>query len=427
MPKITIGRSDSDREKYGEKKATAFIGKHLVGDKREAHAANILRMDIARPHVISVFGKRGSGKSYTLGVIAEELMTAEPDIKDNLATVIVDTMGIYWSMKYPNDRATNLLDKWDLKPKRVDTDHYIPQGQEKIFQENEIPYDETFTLQPGGLSASDWAMAFDIESNSPMGILLERAMRNLKQDKDQDFGIDDVIEYVRAQEGFKKKVKEGLVNRFMSAKDWGIFSQTGLDLDELTQRGKVSVLDVSLFGEITGGWSVRTLVVGLLAKRFLRERMRARRIEEIEEMEGTVRSEMPIVWMLMDEAHTFVPAEGETPASTPILQWVKLGREPGVSLALATQRPNKLHNDVISQSDLIISHRLTSKPDIDALGNVMQTYMRKDLATYLDNLPRTKGAAICLDDNSERIYSMQVRPRFSWHAGGTPIAIKRNE
>lgn len=425
MPKITIGRSDSDLERYGEEKATAYIGKHLVGEKREAHAANPLRMDIARPHVISVFGKRGSGKSYTLGVIAEELMTAETNVKDNLATIIVDTMGIYWAMKNPNERSINMLEDWNLKPKGIETDHYIPEGQVEKFRENEIPFDETFTLKPGGLSSSDWSMAFETDRNEPMGILLERAMRNLREEKGEKFSIDDIIEFVRSTEGFKDKIKEALVNRFQTAKEWGIFSQEGIDLDKLSQRGKVSVLDVSLFGEITGGWSVRTLVVGLLAKRFLRQRMQARRIEEIEEMEGTVRSEMPIVWMILDEAHTFVPSEGETPSSQPLLQWVKLGREPGVSLACATQRPNKLHNDVISQSDIIISHRLTSKPDIEALRNVMQTYMRYDLAQYIDNLPRQEGAAICLDDNSERIYTLQVRPRFSWHAGGTPTALKK--
>ena len=35
--------------------------------------SNKIFMDIARSHVVLVAGKRGSGKSYTLGVIAEEL------------------------------------------------------------------------------------------------------------------------------------------------------------------------------------------------------------------------------------------------------------------------------------------------------------------------------------------------------------------
>ncbi|MBI2448855.1 hypothetical protein HYV49_01015 [Candidatus Pacearchaeota archaeon] len=41
-----------------------------------------------------------------------------------------------------------------------------------------------------------------------------------------------------------------------------------------------------------------------------------------------------------------------------------------------------------------------------------------------DDLPKLKGSAIILDDNSERIYPMRVRPKFTWHGGESPVAIK---
>jgi hypothetical protein len=55
----------------------------------------------------------------------------------------------------------------------------------------------------------------------------------------------------------------------------------------------------------------------------------------------------------------------------------------------------------------------------------MQTYAMKDMEEYMNALPKKKGVALILDDNSERIYTIQIRPRFSWHAGGSPMAIKR--
>jgi hypothetical protein len=127
--------------------------------------------------------------------------------------------------------------------------------------------------------------------------------------------------------------------------------------------------------------------------------------------------------MLLDEAHQFLPEVGATPATSPLLQWVKIGREPGVSLVMATQQPYKLHADALSQCDLIVSHRITAKTDIDALGAIMQTYLKYNIGEYVDALPRVKGAAILLDDNSERLYALRARPRMSWHAGGSPIAI----
>ncbi|MFB6190829.1 MAG: ATP-binding protein [Candidatus Nanohaloarchaea archaeon] len=418
MPKISVGRDEEDREEHGLK-GTGVIGKHLVGENEEAHKANPIYFDLARPHVMGIFGKRGTGKSYSMGVIAEELQNA--DIADNLSTIIVDPMGIYWSMKRPNDRQATELENWDQKPEAFEAEVFIPEGKTQHFEEREMPYDDTFTLNPAELSAQEWAMAFGIEMNSEAGILLERMLTKLEEEMD-DYSIDDMMRLIDRFD-FPEEVKRRLENRFMSAKDWGIFGEES-SLDKLTQRGGLSVLDVSVFGEMGSGWSVRALVVGLLAKKILRERMTARRIEEIDEMEGIAENEMPIVWMLIDEAHEFLPAEGETAASHPLMRWVKIGREPGVSLGLATQQPAKLHPDALSQCDLILSHRLTASQDIDALGNIMHTYMRHDIDHYIDALPDRVGTGLILDDNSERIYPLQIRPRKSWHAGGTPDAFE---
>ena len=53
----------------------------------------------------------------------------------------------------------------------------------------------------------------------------------------------------------------------------------------------------------------------------------------------------------------------------------------------------------------------------------MQTYLAADVTRYLNELPSLKGSAIILDDNSERIYPMRVRPRFTWHGGEAPTAV----
>lgn len=424
MPKITVGRDDADIEEYGEELATAYIGKHIVGDQQEAHTANPLRMDIARPHVMGVFGKRGTGKSYTLGVIAEELRQARDDIRDNLSTLMVDSMGIFWSMKNPNEEDPVLLDRWDLTPQPINIDLFVPEGQAGSFRDRDVRFDGTFAIRPGDLNAGDWALAFGIDITDPMGVLLERIVNDLREDKGSGYAVQDLISYAESHDDFEENVRRALVNRFEAADDWGIFSVGAPAVEELTDRGSVTVLDVSMFEDLSAGWSARALIVGLLARKMLRERMEAKRVEEIEAMEGMQASESPIVWMLIDEAHQFVPDEGKTPASDPLLQWAKIGREPGVSLVLATQQPNKLHSDLLSQMDIMLTHRLTARNDIEALGNIMQTYVQEDLVDYIDNLPRQDGAGIILDDNSERVYSVQIRPRLSWHAGGTPSAVK---
>ena len=418
MPKISVGRDQDDRDKHGLK-GTGIIGKHLVGEKEEAHQANPIYFDLARPHVMGVFGKRGTGKSYSVGTIAEELQTS--DISDNLSTIIIDPMGIYWSMKRPNDRSITILEDWDLKPNGFDAQVYIPKGKASEFEEQEMPYDDTFTLKPGELTAQEWAMAFNIDISSERGILLERVISKLQENYGTDYRIEHIIKGVRNFD-FSEEVQEGLVNRFTAAQNWGVFGEES-SIDKFTTRGELSIVDVSAFSGASSGWSVRALIVALLAKRILRRRMTARRVEEIDEMQNISENEMPITWMLIDEAHEFLPAEGETPASKPLLRWVKIGREPGVSLVLATQQPAKLHPNALSQCDIVLSHRLTAKQDIDSLGEIMQTYMRHDLKHYIDALPDKPGTGLVLDDNSERIYPIQMRPRKSWHAGGTPDAF----
>jgi hypothetical protein len=79
----------------------------------------------------------------------------------------------------------------------------------------------------------------------------------------------------------------------------------------------------------------------------------------------------------------------------------------------------------MTQSDTVIAHRITAKIDIDALGTLMQSYMRESLDKAINNLPEVKGAALVFDDTNERIYSVQVRPKISWHGGASPTALSQ--
>ena len=42
-------------------------------------------------------------------------------------------------------------------------------------------------------------------------------------------------------------------------------------------------------------------------------------------------------------------------------------------------------------------------------------------------MPKTKGCAIIMDDKNERLHTMQIKPRISWHGGEDPNAIEEVE
>lgn len=422
VEKIVVGRDREDLKKFGDQ-GTAFIGKHIVGKGEESHLTNPVQMDITRPHVILVTGKRGCGKSYSAGVVAEEIALLPDDIRNNLSVLMIDTMGIFWSMSKPNDIGKKVLDEWRLEPRGFDINLFVPRKYVPDYEAigiKPIP----FSLACGELSAMDWILTFGFSIIDPYGIAIERAIKMTERGFGDRYGIDDIISSIEKDTRTEQKIKDALVNRFLAASDWGVFEKAGTPLKDIFQRGGLTVIDVSHYMRVSAGWSVRTMLVGILARKIFQERLMARKEEEFEIMTGSARETIPMVWIMIDEAHQFCGTGEPTAATEPLLTLVKEGREPGISVLMITQRPDKLHEDVLAQCDLIISHRLTSRSDIEALRSIMQTYVLEDIQELINSLPRSKGTAIVLDDNSERLYSVAVRPRYSWHAGGSPIALK---
>jgi len=427
---IVVGRNKTDREILGTN-GTVNIGKLYVHMGQTTSLSNSVFLDVARTHVMMICGKRGSGKSYSSSVIAEEISRLPPDIKENITVLFFDTMGIFWTMKYPNKRQEDLLEQWDLKPEGMDIQIFTPQGYYHTYKDSGLPADHAFSLKTSELDAGDWCNVFDIKITGPMGILIERTLSALRS-KQNDYSINDILTLIRKGTKSDKHTKDAVENRFSAADSWGLFDEHGTSINDLMKRGSVNVLDISCYTHTGGNWSIKGLVIGIICRKLLTERISARKIEELEDInkhksyfhEEEKYLEKPMVWIMIDEAHEFLPREGTTPATDALVQLLREGRQPGISLVLVTQQPGEIHKDVLTQSDIILSHRLTSKMDIEALNTMMQSYLITDLQGYLNNLPRVKGSAILLDDNSERIYPVGVHPKRSWHGGEAPTALK---
>ncbi len=370
--------------------------------------------------------------SYTMGAIAEGMVEMPTDIKQNLSIILLDTMGVYWTMKYPNRKELLMLRDWGLEPKGLDVQIYTPTAFHKEYKEKGIPTDFSFALQPNELSALDWCTTFDVDINAPIGVFIERIINKLN-DTAVAYSIEDIISAIDTDKGVSDPVRDATKNRFVNTLHWGLFDKQGTSINELVQAGKVTVLDVSCYATTPNGWKIKCLVVGLLSQKLFMHRMLVRKNEEFAQIHETMRyfgdsmeekKDFPLVWVVVDEAHEFLPKEGKTTASNPLITILREGRQPGISLILATQQPGKIHTDVMTQSDTVVGHRITAKIDTDALGTLMQSYMREGLTSMLDHLPRTKGSAIVFDDTNERLFPIKIRPRSTWHGGESPTAIR---
>jgi len=414
-----IGRKKSVYEKYGEE-GGLLLGRVL--DEQGFHKR--VYLDGLSPHVVFISGARGSGKSYSLGVIAEELVLKNP----NVASVVIDPIGIFWSMKFPNrdSKELSVLSDWGLEPTGVEnTRVFVPYGLRNSVPGN--TYDKLFSLKPSELSVDDWCLTFGIERFSPSGLLLEKAIEKARE-KYSDFGLDELIkviekdkELVSKEKGYKSDSRRALVSRLEAAKSWGVLSKEGTSLAEVCKAGVISVIDISFLDE-----NVASLVIGMLAKKILNARKLVTRQEtmggfvELNDLEEVVDKDIPPTWLFIDEAHTLIPSgSSKTAATSSLIEYVKQGRRPGCSLVFATQQPSAIDTRVLSQLDLLLCHKLIFNEDLKAVLKRMPTSLPQEFTKsgFIKKLP----IGVCLtgdrSDETSRAFVMQVRPRLSQHEG----------
>jgi len=435
MYNIILGRSKNDQEKYG-KKGTVYIGKQYIQMGNKSSLSNPIYLDVARAHAMLIVGKRGGGKSYTMGSLAEGLVEMEPEIAQNLSFVLMDTMGVYWSMKYANEKESELLKKWGLEGKGLDVQIYVPGGFFNKYKEDGIPVDFPLYIQPRELSIEDWMQVFKLTSNDFIGVIIQKIVGDLLK-TNTNFDIDEIIEKINNYDRIDNKDKLATTIRFENTKNWGIFSKNATKIKDLLHGGKVTVIDYSPFVALPGGWEVKALVLGLISKKIFVERMLVRKNEEKQQISNKTQvtqdeteiEDIPMPWLIVDEAHEFLPrgADDAVPSSKALITILREGRQPGVSLILATQQPGKIHTDAITQSDIVLAHRITASFDLEALDKIFLSYESKGSKALFNSMPRTKGCAIIMDDKNERLHTMQVKPRISWHGGEDPNAIREIE
>jgi replicative DNA helicase len=90
MTEIVIGRSENDMKKYGTD-GTIWIGKQYIKMGETMSLANKVLMDVVRPHVILVTGKRGEGKCLdgeTPIILDDGSLTSIKDLAENSKNIL---------------------------------------------------------------------------------------------------------------------------------------------------------------------------------------------------------------------------------------------------------------------------------------------------------------------------------------------------
>ena len=427
---VVLGRSESFHRKYHSGGLGIIGGVAETSDDILTSLMGMpVNLDLMSPHVMFVAGKRGSGKSYTLGIIAEELALAMERREIEVAAVVVDTVDVFRQMVDPNFEQTDLLKKWNLEAKGFPVAVYIPRRTYVGLPDEVKKKARLFPLSigPKELTVSDWGYVLE------KGGTLSTTMENLigetldsirkgytlesgeKMVLKRDFSIKDMIKCIEVNpqidELYKPSTRTALIQRLKRADRLGVFHPGGTSAQDLAIAGQITVIDVAPLG--SDAESVLAILTNMLCRQVLTYRM------AWTDEGASAREELPPTWLIIDEAHTLVPRSGNTPAKDAIIGYAKLGRRFGCSLVLCTQQPSAVSDDAISQADIILSHSLSHDNDIRALQQrapaVMPDQFRDKV--FISSLPR--GVALVFDQSTEnkRGFIMQVRPRLSQHGG----------
>ncbi len=445
-----------------DKNSLIFLGKVLNHTPVIDYFGYNVWLDVSYPYVIMVPGRRGTGKSYTLGIIAEGLALTKHDTpittkSKSHCIVIIDTLGQFWQMKYkPNvtddegRRQLALLASWGLEPTAISNIQvFVPRGHKMAEDWKEL------SIKFSEIEVSELAGLLDVDLyQDRMGQLLLHIYTKVKEEgyyrafwSDQtgelikgefvepveDFDIDSLIscldsdyEVLSKSTGFEIQTRRALRSRLMVMRKWKIFSEKGTPISEICKEGTVTVINLEGVDE-----DLRNLIVAVLVRKIFQAREITRRIEKLSETGemsvSSVNNKIPPVWLIIDEAHEYCPAVGRTAAKRPLIRFAKEGRSLGLGLIMATQQPSALSPKISSQVEILIGHALAFSRDIaafeDRLVNIkVDEFQGKNRTlSFMEQIRLLPpGTAFVSAMNMSSIFIIAIRPRLTMHGGKAP-------
>jgi uncharacterized protein len=277
-------------------------------------------------------GQSGSGKTYSLGLVLERLL-----LDTELRMVIID----------PNSDFVRLRDV------RADADPALAARLEELAP-------RILVRSPAAEGDERLRIRFaELEAPAHAGVLHLDPIRDAEE-------YDDVLRFVEAGPGSPRMAEMAAVAagmaepapgdmllrrvRNLGVLQWGIWAreQAGSVLDDLDgDDWRCLVVDIGTLGTVPE----KMLVAQAVLNRLWEQRARRR----------------PLL-VVIDEAHNVCPQLPESDlqflATDAAIKIAAEGRKFGLYLMLSTQRPQKVHENIVSQCDNLILMRMNSAADV---------------------------------------------------------------
>lgn len=299
-----------------------FLGETVGGIKTNI----ILKRSAIQRHFF-ICGTTGSGKSYAMGVVAEEL------IKHNLPVIFIDTQDEY--SEFVNKKHGEYIGQ------------VVEPGKDFSIRISSLTESEFISILPQ--SMQDSPLQLDIVT-----YIFRNLKNKLLKEEIAKFRIDDIIAEV--DEASDK----------LATKNKPATSQTVKDKLETLKRNKI-------FGEGCGAADWRKFMypcMSINCKNLMSKDLQIIATAVLRELQDLrLRNHIPPYVVVVDEAHLFVPQGESSPCKQIIREGVRIGRHHGICMVLMTQSPVDIDKSVIRQCNTRLVFAL--EPDqLDAIKGV---------------------------------------------------------
>jgi len=429
----------------------------LVGRTVDGGRPQPVRFDADDNFVVLEVGKRGSGKSFGLGSALESFATTTKS--NTIAThgdnrrgvLLLDPLDIHWTAIYPlrPDASGPMKEQYDrllqwsngttpLNVEPVLVDVFMPAGRRT--PDDPQPFLDYY-LPVSDLTPEDLALVYGANLVSdPAGMLIgemyDKVTRLGYTVKGQPvlpvsiFGLQELLDSLEdddIQQNYAPQTQRAVRQRFLAWQRDPLFQQsTGTQISDLVKPGRLSILCLNRLSD-----DMRSVVTAVVVRKLKKERSQSSQRERRQAFDpASPISSGPVVprtILAIDEAQMILPASGASPARSAVESYVLEGRNFGLSMWLATQRPRgAISERAISQLDTLIVHRLSTGDDLAAVCQLMQskepsTIKVNDKPADISELIRSLdvGMAVISADKSTagRLFVADMRPRVVAHGG----------
>ncbi|MDI6916462.1 MAG: DUF87 domain-containing protein [Thermoplasmatales archaeon] len=334
---------------------------------------------IAERH-ISVLAKTGSGKSYLVGVLIEEL------IKHKVPVVVIDPHDEYSSLVHPNlrEEEIKLMKRFGIKPKGYAENVAVYSPDPKLNK-------NSIQLSFNDANMDAWQITELTSIKSPVHIgILRRVINELRAGK-KYYTLRDIR---NAAEDDPNTSKWGVVNKLDFLLSTNLFSGPGMDIGDFVKPGQATIINLRGVPPETQEVAVTMIARSLFNLRKLKK--------------------IPKVVLVVEEAHNFCPQEGSAGPSSILKTIASEGRKFGLGLGVVSQRPATVDKNVLSQCGVQIILKVTNPNDLKAITASFEG-LTSSASDEIQRLPI--GVAMVVGGNISMPVLVNVRVRETKHGG----------